>query len=157
MSRRRYDHARGRQAGFSLVAAIFIIAVLAVLAAFMVTIGSVQRTTVAQAVQAARAYQAASAGVEWAIARALAPATRAATCGAAPSTPATNSFALNVSGLDGFNVSVTCSYTRHQEASDCFNVYRITSIAQAGTFGDPFFARRQVEAKATDVPGTGCP
>ena len=157
MSRTARDTPRKRQAGFSLVAAIFIIAVLAVLAALMVTIGSVQRTTVAQALQAARAYQAANAGIEWAIVRAINPVTRVATCGAAPLTPKPNSFAVNAPGLDGFSVSVTCSYTRHQETSDCFNVYRITSSAQAGSFGDPFFASRQVETKATDAPGTGCP
>src|SRR5581483_11248768 len=95
MSRTARDTPRKRQAGFSLVAAIFIIAVLAVLAALMVTIGSVQRTTVAQALQAARAYQAANAGIEWAIVRAINPVTRVATCGAAPLTPKPNSFAVN--------------------------------------------------------------
>jgi len=147
-----------KQAGFSLVAAVFILVVLALIGSFMVTIGGVQRTTVVHALQASRVYQAASAGIEWAIVRAINPATRAATCGAAPSTPTTTPpFPLTGVGLDGFNVSVTCSFTRHQETGNCFNIYHITSSAQAGTFGDPYFVSRGIETKATDAPGTGCP
>lgn len=123
----------------------------------MLIISGVQHAVVTQTLQASRAYQAASAGVEWATVRVLNAGTVVATCGAAPATPTTNAFAVTGPGLDGFNVSVTCSYTRHQEASDCFNVYRITSTAQSGVYGDPYFASRQIETKATDAPGTGCP
>jgi len=155
---RAMRHRQGRhQAGFSLVAAIFILVVLALLGTFMVTINSVQTTVVAQTLQAARAYQAARAGIEWGVIRAVTPATVVATCGGAPSTPTINPFAVNVVGLSGFDVSVTCSYTRHQETSNCFNVYRITSLATSGTYGDPYYVSREVEAKATDAPGSGCP
>jgi MSHA biogenesis protein MshP len=161
---RAMRHRQGRhQAGFSLVAAIFILVVLALLGTFMVTINSVQTTVVAQTLQAARAYQAARVGIEWGVMRALSPipATVAATCGTIPppnpTIAVTSSFPLSGAGFDGFNVSVTCNYTRHQETSNCFNVFRITSLATSGTYGDPYYVSREVEAKVTDAPGSGCP
>jgi MSHA biogenesis protein MshP len=58
-----------RQRGFAIVAGIFILVVLAGLAAFVVSVTSTQHLTYAQDVQGARAYQAARAGVEWGLNR----------------------------------------------------------------------------------------
>lgn len=61
------DHCRRRQRGFAIVAAIFILVVLAALAGFVVSVSSTQHLTFAQDIQGARAYQAARVGVEWGI------------------------------------------------------------------------------------------
>lgn len=103
--------------GFSLVAAIFLLVVLAALGAFMITIAAVERWTTASAVQSARAYQAAEAGIEWGVAQAV-PLVGASNCAASPP------FALG-----GFTVTVACVATAHTEGGVNFNVYAITSTA----------------------------
>ncbi|MBN2644955.1 MAG: pilus assembly protein MshP [Desulfuromonadaceae bacterium] len=59
----------GNQSGFTLVQAIFILVVLALLGVYMVTMFTVQQSTSTLALQQARAYQAARAGVEWVVNR----------------------------------------------------------------------------------------
>ena len=104
----RFPPVRGKhERGFALVAAIFIVVVLAMLGIMMVTIGGMERATASAAVQGARAFYAARSGVEWGTFGAL--NNTAPTCGAAASTPTTNTFNLAVTGLNGFTVSVVCS------------------------------------------------
>ncbi|MDY0191254.1 MAG: pilus assembly protein MshP [Desulfuromonas sp.] len=55
------------QKGFTLVQAIFILVVLALLGTYMVRLSTVQQSTTTQALMQARAYQAARAGLEWGI------------------------------------------------------------------------------------------
>lgn len=141
-----------RQYGFSIVAAIFILVILALLGGFMVTIGVSQRTTVAYAVQGARAYQAARSGIEWGVSRVInnAPGT---SCALAPATTVTGPFALSGAGLDGFRVTVECTYTQHQEGSTPYEVFAITSKAEFGTFSalDPYYFSRTVQVSVTNA------
>ena len=58
---------RQRSAGFALVAAIFLLVVLAALGAFIVTISTSQQMGSALDVQGERAYQAARSGIEWGV------------------------------------------------------------------------------------------
>lgn len=135
--------------GFSLVGAIFVLVVLALLGGFLVTIGTSQRATVAYAAQGARAYQAARAGVEWAISRVIliGPGTD---CALAPGVASTGPF--TPVGLEGFQITVNCTYTQHDEAGATYSVYAITSTANFGTFGDPYFFTRTIQASVTDAP-----
>lgn len=151
MNARRHSTAGKRERGFSLVAAIFIIVVLALLGAFMVTIGQVQRSTVTGALQGSRAYYAARAGVELAVYNAL-NTPLGATCGAAPASIQTGPFALTAPGLDGFSVTVGCSYTTHQEQGNTFQVFSISSTATYGVFGGPDYAARTIYTTATNSP-----
>jgi MSHA biogenesis protein MshP len=57
---------RGVQRGFSLVSAIFLLVVLAVLGVAMVSFSTMQNQSQALDVMGSRAYQAAQAGIEWA-------------------------------------------------------------------------------------------
>ncbi|MDP1634901.1 MAG: hypothetical protein Q8L69_09490 [Gallionellaceae bacterium] len=57
---------RQKQRGFSLVSAIFLLVVLAGLGAAMVSFSTTQNQGLAMDVMGSRAYQAASAGIEWA-------------------------------------------------------------------------------------------
>ena len=59
------------QNGFTIVQAIFILVVLALLGTYMVRLSTVQQSTTTQALLQARAYQAARAGLEWGIAATL--------------------------------------------------------------------------------------
>ncbi len=138
-----------RQHGFALVAAIFIVVVLAILGVMMVTIGGMQRATVSAAAQGTRAYYAARSGVEWGIFGAL--NSIVATCGNAPSTPTTNNFNLSANGLNGFSVSVVCSYTTHRERNNTYNVYVITVTATSGAFGSADYVSRTLRTTVTDA------
>lgn len=140
------------ESGFSLVAAIFLIVVMASLGTYMVAISAVQQKTTLFALQAARAERAVRSGVEWALYQVLDPAGNvAAACGAAPSTPTTNTLALTVPGLNGFTVDVTCRYTQHQQGPDNFNVFAIDANARYGTFGQPDYVSRTLQVTASDL------
>ncbi len=141
--------AAARQHGFALVAAIFIVVILAMLGIMMVTIGGMQRATATTAVRGTQAYYAARSGVEWGIYGAL--NNTVATCGNAASSPTTNTFNLSVSGLNGFSVSVLCSYTTHRERSNTYNVYVITATATSGMFGDVDYVSRTLKTTVTDA------
>ena len=145
----KIDGKRGptSQRGFSLVAAIFVLVILAMLGAFMVTLSVIEHATASYAVQGARAYQAAISGLEWGIQRAVS----ARACPASPTT-----YNINVTGLSGFTVTVLCAATDHIEPQSdpgpaAFHVFVITSTATFGTFGAPDYFSRSAEATVTDA------
>ncbi len=131
-----------RSPGFTLVGAIFILVVLSVAAVFMINLSGVQRATTNAAFLSARAYQAAYAGVEWAIYEAH---NTPAVCPAA-------TFGLTEGGLIGFDVTVTCTMAQHLENVTTTNVFRVTSQAEYGTFGDADYVSRRVEAGLMITP-----
>ena len=132
-----------REDGFSLVLAIFILVVLAVLGVYMVTLSGVQAFTPAFAIQGAQAYQAADSGIEWGIYEATTPP------GACGSFPPSAGKDLTVGA---FKVHVTCSATPFSEGGDNFNSYEITALAETGTYGQPDYISRQVDTKVTGAP-----
>ena len=66
--------ARFAQRGFSIVTAIFLIVVLALLGVYIVSVTGIQQTSAQLDVQGVRAYQAARAGIEWGAYQVLDPA-----------------------------------------------------------------------------------
>jgi MSHA biogenesis protein MshP len=97
--------ALSRQRGVSLVTAIFLLVVLAALAAAVVSVSTVHQASSALDVLGTRAYYAARAGVEWGLYQQLRPSP-------APGCFATSTFALPTgSSLSGFTVTVSCSLT----------------------------------------------
>lgn len=104
--------------GFSLPAAIFLLVVLAVLGAAVVTVSTTQQIGSALDVQGTRAYQAARAGIEWGLYQRLqgtwkpAPQPTPPTLANDPcSTTQTSPLVLPVTAttLAGFTVSITCT------------------------------------------------
>lgn len=135
---------RSAQRGLSLIAAIFLLVVISGLIAFLLTISGLQHSSVALDVQGARAYQAARAGIEWGIYRAL----RDSSCAGGTFTPAGD--------LSGFTVVVTCSATAYTEVdATAKTVYSITATACnqgacPGTPG-PTYVERQLQATMDKV------
>lgn len=132
-----------RQAGFSMISAIFIVVVLAVLAAAMVTMSSMQHGASALDLQGLRAYQAARAGVEWGAYRLLAP-------DSAPSAslPACWGGAESLSlaqDLAGFAVQVSCAASATTELNRSIGVYRVNATASMGAANSPYRVSRTVE------------
>ena len=131
MSMHPFDHVRRlrRNAGVGLVTAIFLLVVLSGLAVALVGISSAQQSASALDVQGARAYQAARAGIEWALYQKL--RNPAFVCNPAADT----SFALPAtSTLSGFVVTVHCekvaappAWAAGSEAAQERNVITATS------------------------------
>lgn len=115
-----------RQRGMSLVVAIFLIVVIALLSAFAVSIGSASSVSTHQQLSADRARAAAKAGIEWG-------AYRATVLGQCPAAtpPALN---LTQGALNGFRVTVTC------ERDGAGTVFDITAFAQRGNYGSDNYA-----------------
>lgn len=133
-----------RQAGFSIVSAIFILVVLAVLAAALVTVASLQHASAGIDLQGARAYQAARAGAEWGVYRIVNPdgISDPPVVVAPDDVPACWGGAQTVSlsgSLSQFAVSVSCTRVRTTELDRIVGVYKIVSTA---TFAAPQQANR---------------
>jgi MSHA biogenesis protein MshP len=135
---------RPKQRGFAVVAALFLLVVLAALGGFMLTISNTAQLTSAQDVQGSRAYWAARGGLEWAIAgvKATAPVSPAV----AP--PATCPTATAPTMLDGFAMVVTCSVQVYSEADASVRMFRLTSVATSAdaSVGSVGFVERSVSA-----------
>ncbi|HYC42835.1 MAG TPA: MSHA biogenesis protein MshP [Noviherbaspirillum sp.] len=114
-----------KQSGFGLVAAIFILVILASLGAAMVNFGAVQQTTSAQDILSAKAWQAARAGNEWGLFQALRGTWTACT---------NETQTLDLTADTGFRVTVNCTSTVFNEGETAsgtrtVRIFRILSTA----------------------------
>ncbi len=123
--------------GFGLVAAMFVMIIISLVVLAMARLSSTQHGSNSLAIQQARAYQAARAGLEWGISQAV----NAGACAAA--TPS-----LAGGNLAEFSLSVSCSRTSYLEGSGTtVNIYRLTAQAQNGVPGArPDYAFRRLTA-----------
>ena len=130
---------RRTQRGFSLVSALFLLVVLGALGAYMVSISGTQHFTTLHALQGAKAYHAARSGTEWGIAEAI----NNGNCNL------NTNFTVN-----GFDITVDCTSTNHQEAGGNYNIYEITAFAETSTpaFGQPGYAARRITVTVTNAP-----
>lgn len=126
-----------RQRGFSIVMAIFVLVVLGLLGGYMVRLSGVQFGTSTYAMQGARAYLAARAGIEWASAR----INNGGTC-----TDIDAQSALTFPGITGFTVTLSCSSQTYSEANQNPTVYRIHALSQFGNYTGFDYVAREVEA-----------
>ena len=135
-----------RQTGFTLIAAIFLLVVVAGLVVYMANMRTVQQTTLVYGVQGARAFQAARSGIEWGIYQALVVTPLVPGCPAAPPNPS------NPFTVEGFQVTVTCSLSTHIEAGTPLHVYRLEALAQSGTFPSLDFVQRRIRSTVSLAP-----
>ena len=158
--------------GFALPSAIFLLVILASLAAFLVNISMTQSVTSTQDVQGARAYQAARAGVEWGLYRVLDPLNVTAVPPGDPAWPnlkdCTDASPPGPLLIEGFTVVLRClAYPGYAEAglNRRITVYVLAATASAGGApGAANYIERRVEVtvskcRATDgvAPGYECP
>ncbi|MDD1622157.1 MAG: hypothetical protein LUQ11_11820 [Methylococcaceae bacterium] len=125
-----------RQRGFSIVMAIFVLVVLGLLGGYMVRLSGVQFGTSVYALQGARAYQAARAGIEWAIAR----INNGGNC-----TDVSAQTAMSFAGLTGFTVKLSCDPQAYSEGDKNLNFYRIKALSQYGDYGGSDYVAREIE------------
>jgi MSHA biogenesis protein MshP len=128
--------------GFGLVAALFVVVVLAAAGTMMINTSGVQRSTTVLSLQGDRAYHAAASGIEWGIHRVL----------GLSACPGATTLSLTEGGLKGFDVDVSCTSSAHSEGGVSLKVYEITAIAEYGTYGDRDYVRRRMKGTVTDAP-----
>lgn len=127
------------QNGFTIVQAVFVLVVLGMLGAYMVTMSTVQQATSTQALMQARAYQAARAGLEWGIVK-------------APEGESGDSFVVDGTGCE---VEVTVDSdpeNPYKEGVDEFNIYHITANAaypDIGGIENPDYVSRELKVTVT--------
>ena len=127
---------RGAQRGFSLVAAIFLLVVLAALGAYAVRLTVFQSQTATSGLRAAQAYHAARSGAAWAAYRAV----HGGVC--APAT-----LALAGGGTAGFMVSMTCTQQSYVEGTATVRVFVLDVRATSGAFGSTDYVSRRLQTK----------
>jgi MSHA biogenesis protein MshP len=140
--------------GFALIAALFLIVVLAGLAMFAVRLAGSQQQSMNLTVLSARAVAAANTGIEWGANRALLHGW----CNGASATQS-----LNYPQLNGFTVQVQCNHSQHTvlpiagpppppcPGNKC-DVYELTATATYSAFGQPDFVSRSLWRTVSNVP-----
>lgn len=122
------------QRGFGAIAAIVILVILASLAAAIVSVGTSQHLTSAQDVMSAKAWQAARAGNEWGLYKAL----KVETWGTGTCDAASQVAQMDLRTDSGFNVSIYCDSWQYNEGEKDVTgsvvpkevrIYRIRSVA----------------------------
>ena len=133
--------------GFTLITALFLLVVVALLSVYMINLRNVQQSTVVFGLQGARAMQAAQAGLEWGIYRAMPPSPQV------PSCLTTNpTFSVPVPALSAFTIELDCVETSHFEGATEIIVYQLTSTAQTGTYGTLDYVYRSLRATVSAQP-----
>lgn len=117
------------QRGFLVIAAVFLVVVLAALVAYLATVSTTSQAASAADLNSVRAYQAARAGAEWGTYELLDPVANAfkTACDGAGATSTSN---LNLgSTLSPFTVTVTCTRVTMSEGAASVKAYKLVSNA----------------------------
>ena len=112
----------------SLVTAIFLMVILAMLGGYILSVSGIQQASFQLDMQGARAYQAARAGIEWGAWQALDPNNAIGTS-ALPTCPASPTNLSLGGSLSPFTVTVTCSATSTTEGNRNVGAYLIIATA----------------------------
>jgi len=124
------------QRGVALIAAIFVLVVLAALALFMLNLSGTQHFTSMWAVQGARAHYAAQSGLEWGAWQAL--------NGGGCNNP---TLQVDAGAPQTFNVAVACTSSAFTEHGTPRTIWTITATATyGGSVGSIGFVQRQQRA-----------
>jgi MSHA biogenesis protein MshP len=125
------------QRGFAIISAVFLIVVLSLLGAMIVSLSTTQQVGSARDLLGSRAYFAARTGIDWGSYQVL----QGGSC------PATTTLPPLQGSADGFTITVGCSASGpFDEAGTAVRVYRIVSTASTGTLGQLDHAERQMQA-----------
>jgi MSHA biogenesis protein MshP len=156
------NHASRRSRGFSIVTAVFLLVVLSLLGAFIVSVTGLQQSSQQLDVQGVRAYQAARAGVEWGAWQVLDPdnTINAASCTApVPTMPTCPGIGgtTDLPGLAGslspFTVTVRCTLT----TPDAANGNRSTTEGNRSIWVYQLVVDACNQPTGTSCPNTGTP
>lgn len=146
---------RHSEHGFGLVAAMFVVIIIAVVIAAMAQLAVTQNATNSLSIQQARAYQAARAGLEVGLFR----VTQCFITGASPPTAVPMSFSIDsfTVTLSALTPDVPAGSTFEEEDAAKHYFYRIEATAQSGLAGSADYAYRRLEVIAEAVASATCP
>ncbi len=142
-----------RQGGFALILAVFLLVSLAAIGAYLVTVSTGQAAAVAEDVQAANAYQAARAGIDWGAYQILRNPGGAFASGCAGGA-ASQTLTLSA-GLNGFYAQVACQSPGAEiEGGATVRGYQITVTGcnknPCGGSAGPTYVERQLQLALTN-------
>lgn len=120
-----------RQRGMSLVVAIFLIVIIALLSAFAVSVGTASSESTNLQLSANRARAAARVGLEWGAYRAR----------VLNQCPAASVLPLAQGALNGFSVTVLC------QSDGAGRVFDLSAFAQRGNFGSVNYASHTLRGR----------
>jgi len=128
-----------KQQGITLIGAIFVLVIVSLLGQYLVTIAGVQRQTTLLTLQSARAYQAANAGIEWAIASISANHS-------CPATPPTS-----YSSLPSFSVTTSCNTLEVvNENNISSTIYQLTATSSFSSYDQVDYVSRTLQVVIND-------
>ncbi|HEY8158300.1 MAG TPA: hypothetical protein VIF10_06305 [Methylobacter sp.] len=131
-----------KQSGFSLIMAIFLIVVLGGIAVFIGRVSTMQHHSSALDEEGAMAYQAARAGIEWGVYRAIViDDGSGSSCSSAFTLP----IHITATSTVNYSVTVACTSTPATEGSTAIGVYQIIATARNTAAGN-FAVERQLSA-----------
>ena len=131
------------QKGFSIIVAVVLIVLFALIGGYMATLTSVGSLNTTVSASGMQAWFAARSGIEWAVRDLIIGG------GGCPGT----SFSLAGGNTGDFSVSITCSPASFTEAGiGTYNVYQLTSTATRGSAGSIGYVSRQLDVSITDAP-----
>lgn len=131
------------QKGFSIIVAVVLIVLFALIGGYMATLTSVGSLNTTVSASGMQAWFAARSGIEWAVRDLIVAG------GGCSGTTVT----LSGGNTDGFSVVLTCTPASFTEAGiGTYNVYSLTSRATRGTPGDIAYVSRQLDVSITDAP-----
>ena len=123
------------QRGMALIAALFMIIVVAAFGAFALRIGANQQQTANLELLAHRAFAAANSGLEFGSSRAFTGA-------------CVNADFI----LSNFTVTVTCTQTSHLIGGVPRQIYYLRAVVRHGAYGTPDFVQRTLDRRVSDIP-----
>jgi len=131
-----------QSAGFALIAAIFLVVVVGLAITYMQRLSSNQADVNIQAVQNARALQAAQSGLDWGVYRIV----NGRNCAA------NTNFNLDQIST-GINVTVTCTSMTYAEAgvNNGVTIYTVISTAEQGALGTADYVYKRMQA-SIEIP-----
>lgn len=137
-----------RQQGFGIIAALFILVVLATLAGYLVNISGSMHSASSMTQLSTRAYYAARSGLEWGIYQAIStnPVGKASSCVGSSAFPVP-------SGGISFTTTVSC--TASAAPTEAGTGYSIFTIRSTSTLGNPTgfdYVARTVSVSVTNAP-----
>ena len=133
--------------GFVLPTAIFLLVIMASLAAYMVRTFTLEQGGFDMSVQGINAYQAALAGLEWGTYKSLDPDYTWTPGNVLPGCAPTTTLTGLAGGLAAFSVVVTCQVSNYTEGNHLVAVYQYDATATAGAAGTVSYIQRHAQTR----------
>jgi MSHA biogenesis protein MshP len=131
-SRQFRSRCLARAGGFAIMAAMFILVVLALLGAYVLSISSAHHVGSALDIEGSRALQAARSGLDWGISRAVNAPTSFGGSDCRTGTPSINlttGASGDLTAISGFTVTVTCTGTVFSDGATSLYNYALMATA----------------------------